>query len=493
MSEHENGCKYIFKKGPNKGKRCNVINCKLHIHKPNVNHKSVEKHTQTKNDVRGQIVTVSVSIPQENNNKNSSKKEPKQESTARIEKVIKKRLENEENIKEKILQLDTSIENKTVIMKHYQSIKKLDYNTSEYYKNQLFIDQTLTIPWNQFYNIRNFIGIKEPKEYTKDNEQLLFNHVENKILIKNFIEKIKEEFDNEIFGMNNVKNEIINYVCKFITNPYSQKNNIALYGSAGVCKTKFVKILSKILGLKMKVISLGGMKDSSYLLGHHFTYQESQCGAITQSIIESQIMNPILYFDELDKVSNSDNGQDIYSVLANITDPTVNCNFKDHYFSHLNIDLSKVFYIFTFNDISKINKILLDRLNVIYIENPSKKDKIIILKSHCLNEIIENIGMKINIHFSDSSYNKIIEYTDKNIDLRVSSGIRESVRILEKILLEINKEFLLGSRISDNDNDNDTIIDIHINESNFNTYFEKLKSQFIFLLNNDEPPSHMYI
>jgi ATP-dependent Lon protease len=132
-------------------------------------------------------------------------------------------------------------------------------------------------------------------------------------------------------------------------------------------------------------------------------------------------MNPILYFDELDKVSHSDHGQDIYSVLANITDPTVNCNFKDHYFSHLNIDLSKVFYIFTFNDISKVNKILLDRLNVIYIENPSKKDKIIILKSHCLNEIIQNIGLgafapqrrtemgdkqldesKLNINFSDS-------------------------------------------------------------------------------------------
>lgn len=480
MSER-NECTYVFKKGPNKGKRCNVINCKLHKINLRELHKSIEKHTQTKNEPdtqgirQGQVVTVSVSIPQDNNNK----KEPKQENTSRIEKVIKKRLENEENIKDKILQLDTSIENKTVIMKHYQSIKKLDYNSSEYYKNQLFIDQTLTLPWNKFYNIREFIGIKDENENIK-------LHVENKILIKNFIEKFKKELDNEIFGMNNVKNEIINYVCKFITNPFSQKNNIALYGSAGVCKTKFVKILSKILGLKMKVISLGGMKDSSYLLGHHFTYQESQCGVITQSIIESQIMNPILYFDELDKVSSSEHGQDIYSVLANITDPTVNCNFKDHYFSHLSIDLSKVFYIFTFNDISKINKILLDRLNVIYIENPSKKDKITILKSHCLNEIIENIGIKINVDFSDSSYNKIIDYTDKNIDLKVSSGIRESVRILEKILLEINKELLLD----DMSTHDETLV---VSDSSFNNYFEKLKPQFIFLLNNDEPPLHMYI
>jgi len=483
MSER-NECKYIFKKGPNKGKRCNLLNCKLHkniLHKVN---KSIEKHTQTKTEqpdiMQGTGQIVILTIPQDNK-KDQPRLEPKQENTVRIEKVIKKRLENEENIKDKILELNTSIENKTVIMKHYQSIKKLDYNSSEYYKNQLFIDQTLTLPWNKFYNIRDFIGITEQNE----NKNIKV-HIENKILIKNFIEKFKQELDNEIFGMNNVKNEIINYVCKFITNPFSQKNNIALYGSAGVCKTRFVKILSKILGLKMKVISLGGMKDSSYLLGHHFTYQESQCGIITQSIIESQIMNPILYFDELDKVSNSEHGQDIYSVLANITDSTVNSNFKDHYFSHLNIDLSKVFYIFTFNDISKINKILLDRLNVIYIENPSKKDKIVIFKSHCLNEIIENIGININVKFSDSSYNKIIEYTDKNIDLKVSSGIREGIRILEKILLEINKELLLNEYQLDNN-----ILDV--SDSSFNNYFEKLKPQFIFLLNDDSPPLHMYI
>ena len=488
MVEHEIRCSYIFKKGLYKDKKCNVIKCKLHINKT---------YKITKTPDKKHVVLMKMEIVKEN----------KQEKPQLIEKIITKRLQNEETIKQKILQLDTSIANKTSIMKHYLSIKKLDDNTSEYYKNQLFIDQTLTIPWNKFYNIRNFIGLKKLKEIKEEDEddteynhthnqlnlckadeKLIFNDIENKILIKNFIEKIKQAFNNEIHGMDNIKNEIINHICKFITNPFSEKNNIALYGNAGVCKTKFVKILSSILGLKMKIISLGGMKDSSYLLGHHFTYQESQCGIITQSIIESQIMNPIIYFDELDKVSSGEHGQDIYSVLANITDPTVNSNFKDHYFTHLNIDLSKVFYIFTFNDLSKINKILLDRLNVIYIENPSKKDKVIILKSHCLNEIIQNIGLKVDIIIEDNCYNKIIDYVDNNIDLKISSGIRESVRILEKILLEINKELLLEV-LYDNTNS------LHILESRFDAYFEKLKPQFIFLLNQDEtlPPSNMYI
>lgn len=287
--------------------------------------------------------------------------------------------------------------------------------------------------------------------------------------MKTFIENIKNEFDKEIYGMENVKNEIINYVCKFITNPHSQKNNIALYGAAGVCKTKFVKILAKILKMPLKIISLGGVKDSSFLLGNGYVYVESSCGIIIDGIIESQVMNPILYFDELDKVSKSDHGQDIYSVLCNVTDPTINSKFSDHYFRGIHFDLSRAFYIFTFNDITKINKVLLDRLNIIHVENPSKKDKAKILENHCLPDIIINIGIQNNIIFDFSCYEEIINYTEKQIDKNVSSGIRESVRILEKILLEINKEILLNYHNEP----------IHITIELFHIYFNKLKSQFL--------------
>jgi ATP-dependent Lon protease len=472
-------CKYIFKKGSRKGQVCGQHNCQLHINnssiKPQTHPSQSQNQTSNQSGNTSKVVTVSVTIPQTEDN---SKKELEQlaEKKAEIEKSVKKRLINEDNIKQKILDLDTSIDNKTSIMKQFLNIKKLDINTTEYYKNQLYIDQAILIPWNKYYNIRDQIGING-HYFTLD------EHIRDKILVKNFIENIKKELDESIYGMDNVKNEIINYVCKFITNPHSQKNNIALYGSAGVCKTKFIKILSKALSLPLKIISLGGMKDSSYLLGHSQTYQDSKCGIIIQSIIESKIMNPILYFDELDKVSNSEYGQDIYSVLSNLTDPTINSNFKDRYFSNLSIDLSKVFYVFTFNDISKINKVLLDRLNVIYVQNPTKKEKIIILKNYCLNDIRENIGIPLNIEFDDECYNMVIDYTDKHIDSRVSSGIRESTRILEKIILEINKEILLN------------IFDFNVlivTSEQFTKYFNKLKTQFIFT-ETDEPPYHMYV
>jgi ATP-dependent Lon protease len=462
-------CKYIFKKGNRKGKICGQNNCQLHN---NLITQSLSPPPKNPSQ-QPKVVTVNVTIPGDNSKKELEKMVDKK---TEIEKYIKKRIVNEDNIKQKILDLDTSIDNKTSIMKQFLNIKKLDINTTEYYKNQLYLDQAFLIPWNKYYNVRDQIRINM-HYFTLD------EHIRDKILVKNFIENIKKELDNSIYGMENVKNEIMNYVCKFITNPHSQKNNIALYGSAGVCKTKFIKVLSNALNLPLKIISLGGMKDSSYLLGHSQTYQDSKCGIIIQSIIETKIINPIIYFDELDKVSNSEYGQDIYSVLSNLTDPTINSNFKDRYFSNLSIDLSKVFYIFTFNDISKINKVLLDRLNVIYVQTPNIKEKVTILKNYCLNDIRENVGIPIDIKFEDECYNMVIDYTDKHIDSRVSSGIRESIRILEKVILEINKEVLLN--IFD---DNNLTIQIHT----FIKYFNKLKSQFIFT-ENDEPPYHMYI
>jgi ATP-dependent Lon protease len=401
-------CKYIFKKGIKKGNKCNNVNCLDHkIRKP---HKLIKKN------------------------------------------------HNEDDIKTKILNLNTSDENKFEIIKHYNSLCKLDQSTTEYYKHKSFIDYSLKIPWSNYYNIKD--NIKDQK-------------------IKIFIENIKKEFDLKIYGMDNVKNEIINVICKFISNPNSEKNNLALYGSAGVCKTKFVKILSNVLNLPIKIISLGGVKDPSFFMGHNFTYVESNYGIILQSIIDSKIMNPILYFDELDKVS--DTGKDIYAILSNLTDTTINSNFTDHYFRGMKFDLSKVFYIFTFNDITKIDKILLDRLNIIYVETPNNDEKCKILSDYCLSDIIKNIKMP-EIVFEKECYKHLVNYIDKIIDKKYSSGIRESIRVLEKILLEINKEILCEICVN---------LKV-IKYEKYIEYFNKLKSQFL-LESIENIPLHMYI
>jgi ATP-dependent Lon protease len=301
-------------------------------------------------------------------------------------------------------------------------MQNLDSSSSEYYKNQIFVDLSLRYPWSKKFNINDLI---------------------KKTSVKTFINDMKVAFDKEIYGMENVKNEIMNIVCKFITNPLSNRNNIALCGPAGVAKSKLIKVLSQIFDIPMKVISLGGIKDSSFFLGHGYVYVESGPGKIIQNIIDSKVSNPIMYFDELDKVSETEQGRDIHSFLSYLTDSTQNTEFTDHYFYGMKFDVSRVFFIFTFNDISKVNKILLDRLNVIHVPSPSHQEICTILEKHCIPEITKNIGLTKHISISTTQVEYIVRHFKSQFDKNVSSGIREYYRVLEKIMLQINKDILL--------------------------------------------------
>jgi len=434
-------CVYIFKKGHNKGQSCQEL-CHLHT---TFCKKHIEKIVD-KND----------------SNKNINERDPK--TIIHINKLVNKKLQ-EESIRERILNLPTNDTNKSVIFKHYNNMKRTDPNSTEYYKNQLFVDMSLSYPWLNSYNI---------------NENIV------DVNVADFLSNFKENLDNEIYGMDSVKNEILNVVCKFITNPTSNRNNIALYGAAGVGKSKFIKILSETLKLPMKVISLGGIKDSSFFLGHGYVYVESGPGKIIQNVIDSNISNPILYFDELDKVSETDNGKDIFSFLCYLTDPTQNTRFTDHYFYGMEFDLSKIFYVFTFNDINKIDKILLDRLNIIKVNTPNDKDILVILERHCIPEIIKNIGIQKTIIFPESSIEYIINFCKNSIDKSVTSGIREYYRIIEKLLLELNKQILLNL---------DTYIleqEILLENQTFMKLFDNIREQ---LAHSEESqrPNHMYI
>lgn len=439
-------CSYIFKKGKNRGQLCNEP-CQKES-------KYCAKHGSV-DDTTNPIDSIEL-------NKTKEKKPKSGEDN--IDTLIFKKINREENLKQKILDIDTSIENKTVIIRHYNNMRQLDVNSSEYYKNKIFVDLSLSYPWNKFFNINDVIK----------------NDI-HKNSIRAFILYLKSAFDKYIYGMDNVKNEIINIVCKFITNPYSNRNNIALCGPAGVGKNRFIKILSDVLGLPMKVISLGGIKDTSFFLGHGYVYVESGPGKIIQNIIDSKVSNPIIYFDELDKVSKGEGGKDIYSFLTYLTDPTQNTEFSDHYFYGMKFDVSKVFYIFTFNDIESIDRILLDRLNIIHVQPPTTDDIINILGNYSLQEIKTNIGIKNEIVIERECFKIIINHFKNLIDPAVSSGIREYYRTLEKILLELNKDILLEKILTGT---------ITLNTKLFEEYFDRIKPQIVHD-NNTSDLSHL--
>lgn len=361
---------------------------------------------------------------------------------------------------QKVLKLKTTESNKKSILKHYTNLKTLDTGSSEYYKNNLFIDWCLKVPFGEY---RKFPVCF--KTNSKDE-------------IRSFIKKVKDSLDDEIWGLDHVKNEILNFIVKLITNPNSKRNILALYGPPGVGKTKFIQVLAKVLNLPFQVIPLGGLRDSSYLTGHGYVYVESSPGKIMQSVIDAKCFNGIIYFDELDKISGTDGGKDIFSTLMFITDPSQNNSYRDHYFSGLTFDLSNIFFSFTFNDISKIDKVLLDRLNVIYVDLPSKRDKIIIIRDFCFPEILENIGLSKDISIDDESIEYILRCIDSD-----SIGIRSVYRVLEKIMMEINKDQIVKD-----------IQILNINLQITKEYFLKIQSQIGGIIDiSNQPPPNMYL
>ncbi len=152
----------------------------------------------------------------------------------------------------------------------------------------------------------------------------------------------------------------------------------------------------------------------------------------------------------------------------------------------MHFDLSKIFYVFTFNDITKIDKILLDRLNIIKVECPSDNDIINIIEKYCIPEITKNVGIKNKIIFGNDNIQFIINYCKNSFDKTITSGIREYYRIIEKIILELNKTILLYPKTIITDINTDLII----TEKLFKNLFDKIQNQ-INICGISE--NHMYI
>jgi len=192
--------------------------------------------------------------------------------------------------------------------------------------------------------------------------------------------------------------------------------------------------ISKILNREFAFIPLGGATDSSYLEGHSYTYEGSTWGKIVDILIRSKSMNPVIYFDELDKISETPKGEEIIGILTHLTDTTQNSQFHDKYFAEIDFDLSKCLFIFSYNDPLKVNPILLDRMYKIKTTGYQVKDKIVIAKQYLIPKIRYEVNFNEgDIIIPDTTLNYIIEnYTDKE------DGVRNLKRCIEIVYKKLN-------------------------------------------------------
>jgi ATP-dependent Lon protease len=186
------------------------------------------------------------------------------------------------------------------------------------------------------------------------------------------------------------------------------------------------------LGRPFEFFSLGGASDSANFVGHSFTYEGSTWGRIADSLMTARCMNPVLYFDELDKVSTTPHGEEIVSMLIHMTDRSQNSQFHDRYFAGVEFDLSQCLFVFSYNDESKIHPVLRDRMQVIHCSGYTADEKKIILTQYVWPQILERIKMA-DLSISDEAIRFLItEYSKEE------EGVRTLMRAVESLVTRIN-------------------------------------------------------
>jgi len=301
-------------------------------------------------------------------------------------------------------------------LKKISIMENMDPSVGEYFKLKNWIDTFMRIPFNKFNNLQFTIndGLEKCNEY---------------------MENAVKTLDEAVFGLTDAKTQIMQLVGQWIVNPDAVGSAIAIKGPMGTGKTTLVKDgISKILNRPFALIALGGAKDASVLEGHGYTYEGSTWGKIVDILIQTKCSNPVIYFDELDKVSDTPKGEEIIGILTHLIDSTQNGNFHDKYFSEIDFDLSKALFIFSYNDESKINPILRDRMYRISTKGYDKIEKKTIANDYLIPYIHKQVKFeKDNIIFSDETLEYIIEkYTEKE------DGVRNLKRCLEIIYTKLN-------------------------------------------------------
>ena len=302
-----------------------------------------------------------------------------------------------------------------------EKIEEMKSFNNEYFKQLTFVKHIINFPWPSSSEDHFYQSLKMDDKKSQE-----------------YVKNVEKKLKDSSYGHEEAKKSLLQVIGKWISNPGSQGTSFGLVGPPGVGKTLLAKSVSKSLDIPFAQITLGGQNDGEILHGHGYTYSGSQPGMIIKKMVEMCKSRCILYFDELDKAC-SKHGQvnEITSILIHLTDPNMNKTFQDRFFQGIDFPLDKVIMMFSYNDSSLVDPILLDRLKEINVNPYSLKDKIEIVNNFIIPELINSIGLqdiKINIT------NDIIEYLIENYTQE--AGVREIKRKIEEIFLHINLDKL---------------------------------------------------
>ncbi len=315
----------------------------------------------------------------------------------------------------RILTMKLPKDTQAMVLAKYQSLQSMDPSTGEYFKLRNWLDKLCSVPFGNYKEMP--VRIDEGADKCGQ-----------------FMEKAMKYLDEAVYSQNESKLQILQFIASKIANPTANGLSLLLVGPPGIGKTSLIKNgIAKALDWPFQFISLGGDSDATTYTGHQLVYESSHSGKIVNSLCAAKSMSTVLLFDELDKISQTPKGEEVQNLLVHLTDPVQNAEFEDKYLSGIPVDLSKVMFVFSANDINKIDRILLDRMLVVKLEGYNPKDKLVIAEQYLLPAALKEVNLAEKVSISKEIMQHVIETYAKE-----ENGVRELKRCMESIVQKIN-------------------------------------------------------
>ena len=320
---------------------------------------------------------------------------------------------------------------KQTIFDHFMSLNTLNKFSSEYNKKVNLINAIKRLPFNKVMPL------------PEDLVQAMSSESGRQEKLTSYLNSIEKSMDKNIYGHKEGKNQIMRLIASMITNGSVDGGHcIGLCGPPGIGKTQFAQEIAKALGRRSVKLNMGGASGGDDLVGHGYTYEGSTFGSLSRSFMDTDCENPVIIFEEIDKISMSDKGKEIEGVLTCITDSTQNHLFQDKYMPGVNINFRKAVCIFTMNNKDKVCPILLDRMKIINVGGYKINDKVVIAKKYLIPSLKRDLGYECNYKIDDLIIRDLInQYT-------FEGGVRKLKELLTDILMELNLRIMTGQKVA---------------------------------------------
>ncbi len=332
-------------------------------------------------------------------------------------------LNPEQSLMFKIMTMCLPPETQGVVLNKFQSLQNLDPGSSEYFKHRAWLDKLTSLPLGHYRELPVSLG-------------------DGSAACGAFMERARKCLNDAIYGQEEAKLQILQYIGAKIANPAKKGTSLLLVGPPGIGKTALIKNgIAKAFDWPFQFISLGGDSDASTYTGHQLVYESSHCGKIVNSLIQAKSMSMILMFDEVDKISATPKGEEVAHLLIHMTDPVQNELFEDKYLAGVPIDLGHVLYVFSANDLGRIDRVLRDRFTVVKLAGYNAKEKLAIAEQFLLPQALAEVGLVDKVGISKEILQYVIEHYTQD-----EPGVRELKRCMEQIAQKINMLRMFNSK-----------------------------------------------